>query len=301
MDPTTPPKLTTPTNNSSSSSNSNHGPFMTSGFVPRRSRHISIGDASPNVAASSCSNPTSSSLPKGTGGYSKVKSTFQKAVRRMSGSSGGGSSNNSSNSGGSTTPEAAFAVANANGTTTALIQQSADKVNTAVASASSQGQQQGQQQRYSRPVVIQIPTQRSRHRSLNADQIFCSVSPNNRGGGSNVSSNDPARRRRAQRLHKAESTPLPRGRSCSSHAHHSHAPSDRRRASQPAPCSSVDDTYNDFPYSSAFAYTLVGKASPFPCGSEAVMINSSLAHDAFREYQTTMVSGERSWVFHESD
>ena len=34
-----------------------------------------------------------------------------------------------------------------------------------------------------------------------------------------------------------------------------------------------------FPYNSAFTYSTV---SPFPCGSDAVMINSTLAHKAFQ-------------------
>ena len=41
-------------------------------------------------------------------------------------------------------------------------------------------------------------------------------------------------------------------------------------------------TLRDFPFSTAFTYSLGKGASPFPCGSEAVMINSSLAHEAFQ-------------------
>ena len=77
-----------------------------------------------------------------------------------------------------------------------------------------------------------------------------------------------------------------------------------RRASQPAPSTAArnsapgSSSLDEFPYSSAFAYSL-SNASPFPCGSEAVMINSALAHDAFQEMQNvsaTAFASERGAI-----
>ncbi len=93
--------------------------------------------------------------------------------------------------------------------------------------------------------------------------------------------------RRLQRLQKADSSPLPeRGHrpSIGTSDGDADSPSVPRRSSQPFRGGSPA-CLDSFPFSSAFAYSLAGASSPFPCGSEAVMINSALAHDAFREQQ----------------
>jgi hypothetical protein len=94
-----------------------------------------------------------------------------------------------------------------------------------------------------------------------------------------------------RRLHKSETSPLPERRD----VHRS------RRSSQPAPpahrpvvargedaedATGDDAPIDKFPYSSAFAYSI---GSPFPCGSNAVMINAEMAHEAFRQQRSESV------------
>ena len=87
-------------------------------------------------------------------------------------------------------------------------------------------------------------------------------------GGNAVPAAAPAQRRPP--LCRGDSSPLPAR--C-------------RRASIPNP---VDE----FPYSPAFAYAPAGKESThFPCGSEAVMINSALALEAFRSLEEVNSGG----------
>ncbi len=87
------------------------------------------------------------------------------------------------------------------------------------------------------------------------------------------------RRRRMQMLQKADSSPLPeRSRRIEGDSSMIH-----RRSSQPS-SGAGHGALDQFPFCPTFTYSL-GSSSPFPCGSEAVMINSKLAHDAFIEQQ----------------
>lgn len=109
--------------------------------------------------------------------------------------------------------------------------------------------------------AAQARYRRTRHLSLNVDG----------GGGGSVGIAVPvAPAQRRPPLCRGDSSPLPAR--C-------------RRASIPNP---VDE----FPYSPAFAYAPMGKESThFPCGSEAVMINSALALEAFRSLEEVNSGG----------
>ncbi len=119
-------------------------------------------------------------------------------------------------------------------------------------------------------------------------------------GGGGVVQRGHAERRAERPLYKADSSPLPQKRRISAVEKVTAAES-CRRASQPIGAAATAaaakhhqemDRAGDgggggarlldaWPFSSAFTYGL-GKATPFPCGSEAVMINSALALDAFQ-------------------
>lgn len=200
-------------------------PIPGHGYVPRRSRHISIGDSDcKRVPVTPPSSLTSNgSTPRG---FVRVRSQWQKAVRKMSGSSG---------SGGNGTPSPEMPQA---------------------------------------PLPILVPRtildrptgggRRTRHTSLTMD-----AEP------------DPHADRRFQRMHKADSSPLPQRPPLPEQERH-------RRASQP-----VDSRWENFPFSSAFTYGR-GTTVPFPCGSEAVMINSALAHQAFQSYMVSLLRRKRN-------
>ena len=111
---------------------------------------------------------------------------------------------------------------------------------------------------------------RTRHLSLTVD-----------GGGSGGAAGDARRSaghavRTSDRppLRKADSSPLPP---------RSSIPGGRTRSSSHDTEAELPHPIDEFPYSPAFAYAPVGKESThFPCGSEAVMINSELAFEAFK-------------------
>ncbi|XP_059086007.1 5'-AMP-activated protein kinase subunit gamma-2-like isoform X4 [Tigriopus californicus] len=204
-------------------------PIPGQGYVPRRSRHISIGDSDcKRVPVTPPSSLTSNgSAPRG---FVRVRSQWQKAVRRMSGSSGSGG----------------------NGTPSPEMPQP--------------------------PLPILVPRtildrptgggRRTRHTSLTIDSEPAPVF-------------DPHADRRLQRMHKADSSPLPQGPPLPEQER-------RRRASQP-----VGNRWENFPFSSAFTYGR-GTTVPFPCGSEAVMINSALAHQAFQSYMKNAAASDQT-------
>jgi len=226
----------------------------------------------------------------GKGYAAKMKSQLQKAVRRIS--AGGGSDSGSSSGYGS------------------------DAV---IASTYAGGVRQPRRQSSERPgMSVRAPQPRTRHMSLQVDRcgddqrLSCSLPqerihhfrqyvsayqttfprkfattaqppvmliPDDEEEGEEQDGYEHCghSRRRRERFHKAVSSPLParRARRVSGCG---------RRASQPAgasPHSPPPDEDEEPPeYADA---SFLGPCSPFPCGSEAVMINSALAHDVFRE------------------
>ena len=168
-----------------------------------------------------------------TRGY-RVKSQWQKAVRKLSsGGTSSGSRNTSPSPTGAGSPPGPAAATASMGPRTSM-----EKPGWAVCRAN--------------PHAAQY--RRTRHLSLNVD---------GGGGGGGPAVAGAAQRRNTERppLRRGESSPLP--------------PRSRR--------SSIPNPVDEFPYSPAFAYAPAGRESThFPCGSEAVMINSALALEAFR-------------------
>ena len=273
--PTPRPKLT---------SNNNHH----NAFTPRRSRHISIDKppnllqipTPPNSLSSSANTPKSG--PSSTG-YVRVKTQWQKAVRRMSGGSGSGGHSPSAH------PDLHERISRSSPMSRSLMERPGWAL-----------RQQQQQGAMARPSAV---ASRTRHLSLNADGVY-SISepadaqqpmslppapqPNLYLPTSVICDKGQGQGQGQQRkLHKADSSPLPSRANPANipGQNRVHPESVQRRFSQPAG-SAAEPTSDVFPFSKAFTYG-IGKANPFPCGSEAVMINAALAHEAFSSKVST--------------
>ena len=184
------------------------------------------------------------SAPPPTRGY-RVKTQWQKAVRRLSSGSGShGTSPGSRNTSPSPTDPAA-AVASGSPDPPLGPRTSMEKPGWAVHRNNPHAQ-----------VAAYAQCRRTRHLSLTVD-----------GSGTAPAAPAPPR----PPLCRGESSPLPTRQA---------GPGGRARRA------SVANPVDEFPYSPAFAYAPVGRESThFPCGSEAVMINSALALEAFRSLE----------------
>ena len=225
----------------------------------RRSRHISIGEqqhpASPTPPSSSGTTPVNP-----VKGYNRVKAQWQKAVRRMSGSSASGNDTS-----GNVSPYPASGSPPVNAPFLSN-RTSVEKPGWAV-------RKQGGRQR-TVSLTVDLPPA-----SITSSGNYANVTATSNYAAVNTSD---IQQRRQNRLQKADSSPLPNRHNVTEDGT---AARNGRRASQGCTengtAHSERDPMNSFPFSSAFTYSL-GKVSPFPCGSDAVMINSTLAHDAFQ-------------------
>jgi hypothetical protein len=232
----------------------------------RRSRHLSIGD--PNVVTPVKSDSGST--------YVKVKSQWQRAVRKISVSSGynsGGSSTSSTpNPNGDASPTA--------GAVNRVRRTSMDKPNWGIRSAyGGQG-----------PDIHLPPVQpRTRHLSLSSNvppfsAYYYSQSPpriifDEQGLTKPV----PGSKIPVGMMMVNQSPPQPQVISTLAMVRES-KPSPARKSSTPEKdeCDDDDDEDDEVESMSKLPYA-VGKATPFPDGSEAVMIDSALALNAFQE------------------
>ena len=234
----------------------------------RRSRHLSIGDPSAGPPIKEESGST----------YVKVKSQWQRAVRKISVSSG----YNSGASSTSSTPAPNGDSSPTAGVLNRVRRTSVDKPNWGVRTAYG-GQLPDQYHHPAQPrtrhlsLSSNIPPSSAYHFSQSPPRVILDEQGLTKGLPGN---------KIPVSMMVNQSPPPPPVISTLAMVRES-KPSPARKSSSPDnecdDCDDVDDDDDD-DVMSKLPYA-VGKATPFPDGSEAVMIDSALAHNAFQEEQ----------------
>ena len=236
----------------------------------RRSRHLSIGDANASTS------PPASKEESGST-YVKVKSQWQRAVRKISVSSG-------YNSGGSLASSSLIGSGGPGGgsSPTGLI----NRVRRTSMDKPSWGARTGYGTQAGDYYHIPAPQPRTRHLSLSNNPpgpyyYYSQSPPRVVHDEVSVTKTIPGSKIPASAL-VSQSPPPPVIATLAMVLESK--PSPVRKSSSPDDeCDGEDDVGSDNSDSMTNLPYAVGKATPFPDGSEAVMIDSALAHNAFQE------------------